>query len=456
MSELLRRHLGPRLRNSANAQNIGRKNMSFTPQRWNKYFNIRDDVEISSGTYRIYRRGVEGPLLFFIHGGGFSALSWSLLSKAITQDVRCQCLAVDMRGHGDTKCNDENDYSIDTLANDIIQIIFAMFPTEAPPIILIGHSMGGAVAVHVAQKRAIPSFAGLVVIDVVEGTAIESLYGMTNFLRSRPRGFRSLTDGISWSVRSGTIRNVESACISFPGQLKRVSTDESATQELDKGIALIDANTTVASSSSAHPFSQSVSGPTCKTIVSTTLSEVDEAEEEQDEQREKNPEDSDPLAHHPPVDRGNGEMKSFHPYSPVSRPLVASHHLPPTGISETPVSLPTDSAVTSTTNTSSSAREDGDGYTWRIDLFKTEPFWRGWFTNMSSLFLSVPEPKLLLVAGVERLDKDLTIGQMQGKFQLKILPKAGHAIHEDSPDEVASCLAQFLLRNQFTCARQNL
>lgn len=30
-------------------------------------------------------------------------------------------------------------------------------------------SMGGAVAVHVAQKRAIPSFAGLVVIDVVEG-----------------------------------------------------------------------------------------------------------------------------------------------------------------------------------------------------------------------------------------------------------------------------------------------
>lgn len=94
---------------------------------------------------------------------------------------------------GDTKCNDESDYSIDTLANDIVQIIFAMFPTEAPPIILIGHrqvylnccfflrclilivhaffrfSMGGAVSVHVAQKRAIPSFAGLVVIDVVEG-----------------------------------------------------------------------------------------------------------------------------------------------------------------------------------------------------------------------------------------------------------------------------------------------
>lgn len=60
-------------------------------------------------------------------------------------------------------------------------------------------------------------------------------------------------------------------------------------------------------------------------------------------------------------------------------------------------------------------------YTWRIDLSKTEPFWRGWFSNMSSLFLSVPEPKLLLVAGVDRLDKELTIAQMQGKKALPLL-----------------------------------
>lgn len=113
------------------------------------------------------------------------------------------------------------------------------------------------------------------------------------------------------------------------------------------------------------------------------------------------------------MDRGNGEMKSSHSCSPTSQPLVASHHLSLAGVSET---LPwsANAAVASTTSTSSSVREGGDGYTWRIDLFKTEPFWRGWFTDMSSLFLSVPEPKLLLVAGVERLDKDLTIGQMQG------------------------------------------
>lgn len=40
----------------------------------------------------------------------------------------------------------------------------------------------------------------------------------------------------------------------------------------------------------------------------------------------------------------------------------------------------------------------------------------------------VPCPKMLLLAGTDRLDKVLTIGQMQGKFQLAVLPMAGHAI----------------------------
>ena len=38
----------------------------------------------------------------------------------------------------------------------------------------------------------------------------------------------------------------------------------------------------------------------------------------------------------------------------------------------------------------------------------------GWFEGLSKLFLSCTVPKLLLLAGVDRLDKDLTIGQMQG------------------------------------------
>lgn len=57
-----------------------------------------------------------------------------------------------------------------------------------------------------------------------------------------------------------------------------------------------------------------------------------------------------------------------------------------------------------------------DALVWRIDLTRSEPHWRGWFDGMSNLFLSAPtSAKMLLLAGVDRLDKTLTVGQMQGE-----------------------------------------
>ena len=50
---------------------------------------------------------------------------------------------------------------------------------------------------------------------------------------------------------------------------------------------------------------------------------------------------------------------------------------------------------------------------------------------MSSVFLSVPVPKLLLLANTNRLDTELTIGQMQGKFQMTILSNVGHSLQAD-------------------------
>lgn len=84
-------------------------------------------------------------------------------------------------------------------------------------------------------------------------------------------------------------------------------------------------------------------------------------------------------------------------------------------------------------------------FTWRIDLSKTESHWSGWFRGLSASFLDQPCAKLLLLAGIDRLDRDLTIGQMQGKFQMQVLPKVGHAVHEDAPFKVFSFTKQLLL-----------
>ena len=48
-------------------------------------------------------------------------------------------------------------------------------------------------------------------------------------------------------------------------------------------------------------------------------------------------------------------------------------------------------------------------YEWRVDLMKSEKHWMSWFKGLTSCFLSVHIPKLLMLAEKERMDKDLTI-----------------------------------------------
>lgn len=94
-------------------------------------------------------------------------------------------------------------------------------------------------------------------------------------------------------------------------------------------------------------------------------------------------------------------------------------------------------------------------YTWRIDLCKTEKHWRGWFQGLSNIFLNCRAQKLLLLANIDRLDKDLTVGQMQGKFAMHVLTKVGHAVHEDEPVQVAEIVANFIVRNKFSTPKEN-
>ncbi|TCD61169.1 Protein with carboxyl methyl esterase activity [Steccherinum ochraceum] len=87
-------------------------------------------------------------------------------------------------------------------------------------------------------------------------------------------------------------------------------------------------------------------------------------------------------------------------------------------------------------------------FLWRTPLRSTAPYWTSWFTGLSSKFLSARTARLLVLAGTERLDKELMIGQMQGKFQLEVLAGVGHMIHEDDPARLAELLVEFWRRNE--------
>ena len=95
-----------------------------------------------------------------------------------------------------------------------------------------GHSMGGALAVHASLEGQIFGLIGLVVVDVVEGTAMDALSSMQSFLRSRPKCFPSIENAIEWSMKSGQVRNSDSARISMPGQLKNTNSNQCVAVEV--------------------------------------------------------------------------------------------------------------------------------------------------------------------------------------------------------------------------------
>ncbi|XP_073119411.1 uncharacterized protein [Henckelia pumila] len=235
-------------------------------------------------------------------------LSFAMSASKIKE--KAQVVAMDLRGHGKSSTGNDLDLSIETMCNDVLAVLKTMYGNSPPAIVIVGHSMGGSIAVHVTAKKALPSLAGLVIVDVVEGTTLASLVHMQKILSNRMQHFSTIEKAIEWSVKGGTLRNIESARVSIP----------------------------------------------------STLTYDD------------------------------------------SRKC----------------------------------------YTHRARLEETEQYWRGWYEGLSERFLSSSVPKLLLLAGTDRLDRTLTIGQMQGKFQMVVVRHTGHAIQEDVPDEFATLVLNFI------------
>ncbi|KAB1210956.1 Protein phosphatase methylesterase 1 [Morella rubra] len=290
----------------------------YSPLDWSAYFDGEDDIRIpdTDNVFHVYMAGTEGPVVFCLHGGGYSGLSFALAASKIKEKARV--VALDLRGHGKSVTDNDLDLSIETMCNDVLAILRAMYGDSPPAIVLVGHSMGGSVAVHVAAKKSLPSLAGLVVVDVVE-----LMFSL------------KINKEIECSLKWGSSRNVESARVSIPSTLK--------------------------------------------------------------------------------YDDSKKCMKFANQSTEIS-------------------------------------------------YFRYE--------GLSDKFLSCPVPKVLLLAGTDRLDslrwkylvicpelsqsrklsalfldRALTIGQMQGKFQMVVVRHTGHAIQEDVPEEFATLILNFISRN---------
>lgn len=205
------------------------------PIPWTTYFEreiyLESSTNFSTITHHAYLTSPVGtaPLFVTHHGAGSSGLSFAVLGVEIRKQLpSAGILSLDARDHGSTKITPEQatlDLSLETLSADFVSIISQtksqMGWKEMPPLVLIGHSLGGAVVTDVAKSGKLgDAVLGYAILDVVEGSAIDALQSMETYLLTRPLGFPSVESGIEWHIRSRTIRNSISARTSVPALLE--------------------------------------------------------------------------------------------------------------------------------------------------------------------------------------------------------------------------------------------
>lgn len=170
---------------------------------------------------RCYAAGDRGPGVLLLHGANLSAWSFSLLCAKLSR--RCRVFAFDARGHGETQLDAAELPTREVLCGDVDAVVeeFVAPRLGAEPVVLVGHSMGGAIAAHVAGAWKHPQrLAGLCILDVVEGSALAALPRTRDAVAAMPSRFQSVEDAVGWTLEAGMLRLRAAAELSVPHALR--------------------------------------------------------------------------------------------------------------------------------------------------------------------------------------------------------------------------------------------
>jgi protein phosphatase methylesterase 1 len=101
------------------------------------------------GRIPVYLAGNQGHVFLCLHGAGHSALSFAALAGVLKEaPYNSSVVSFDFRGHGEHFVENECDMNQQNLIDETVEVL--KFVVERYPqqsIILVGHSMGGAMAI---------------------------------------------------------------------------------------------------------------------------------------------------------------------------------------------------------------------------------------------------------------------------------------------------------------------
>ena len=95
--------------------------------------------------------------LLLLHGTGCDSADWEFTIRELPRDVRV--VTLDFRGHGQSDVPTEA-FELSDLADDVLLLVEHF---QLRGVVLVGHSLGGMVAMEVA-RRSVP-VAGLVLLE---------------------------------------------------------------------------------------------------------------------------------------------------------------------------------------------------------------------------------------------------------------------------------------------------
>lgn len=99
------------------------------------------------------------PGILFVHGGGANSYWWTHIAALVANDHRVA--ALDLSGHGDS--GHRSEYSVEQWTLEVMAVSDAAEFRGAP--VLVGHSMGGMVAIATAAIAGVDRLAGVIVCD---------------------------------------------------------------------------------------------------------------------------------------------------------------------------------------------------------------------------------------------------------------------------------------------------
>ncbi|TGL60616.1 alpha/beta fold hydrolase [Leptospira sarikeiensis] len=120
---------------------------------------IKTSVHGPTGKISYKDEGFGGMPVVFVHSFGGNVSHWDGIKDSLVQNRRV--VRIELRGHGDSEFPKDGDYRISSMAKDLATVVNLL---GLQRFVLVGHSMGGSVALQYAGEN--PSrVAGLVLVD---------------------------------------------------------------------------------------------------------------------------------------------------------------------------------------------------------------------------------------------------------------------------------------------------